>query len=208
MDEAIGRVLDALKRTGVDDNTLVIFFSDNGGARKNHADNGVLRDFKQTVYEGGIRVPFIARWPGQLPKGMVCDEPVISLDVVPTICAAVGVELPGDRVYDGKNMLPALRGHAQVPLHEALFWDDGADQWAVRAGRWKLLSFKGSLELYDLHADISEKNNLKDQKPQIVERLQRAYAAWKNQMAPQIGRAKREQQASGTTIRQKNRKER
>lgn len=208
MDEAIRRVLDALKRTGVDDNTIIIFFSDNGGARGNHANNGVLRDYKHTVYEGGIRVPFIVRWPGKLPKGTVCDEPVISLDVMPTICAAVGAELPGDRVYDGKNMLPALRGQTGAPLHEALFWDDGADQWAIRAGKWKLLSFKGSLELYDLHADISEKHNLKDQNPQVVEDLQRAYMTWKNQMAPQISKAKRERQAPGTAPTRKNRKKR
>jgi arylsulfatase A-like enzyme len=206
MDEAIGRVLDALKRTGVDDNTLIIFFSDNGGARNNRANNGVLRDYKQTVYEGGIRVPFIVRWPGRLPKGTVCDEPVISVDVMPTICAAVGIELPGDRVYDGKNMLLALRGQTKAPLHEALFWDDGADQWAVRAGKWKLLFFKGSLELYDLHADISEKHNLKDENPQIVERLQQTYTTWKNQMAPQIRNTGNKKQSSGTTVRQKNRK--
>ena len=205
MDEAIGRVLEALKQAGVDDNTLVIFFSDNGGARKNHADNGVLRDYKHTVYEGGIRVPFIVRWPDRFPKGTVCDEPVISLDVMPTICAAVGAELPGDRLYDGKNMLPVLEGLSKAPLHEILFWDDGADQWAVRAGKWKLLSFKGSLELYDLHADIGEKNNLREQNPQIVERLQRAYTAWKNQMAPQLRKTKRERQAPGAAVRRKNR---
>ncbi|MBN2316146.1 MAG: sulfatase [Sedimentisphaerales bacterium] len=208
MDDAIGRVLDALKQTGVDDNTLIIFFSDNGGARQNHADNGVLREFKQTVYEGGIRVPFIVRWPGRLPKGTVCDEPVISLDVLPTVCAAVGAELPSDKLYDGKNMLPVLQGQSTNSLHEALFWDDGADQWAVRVGKWKLLNFKGSLELYDLHADISEKNDLKDQNPDIVERLQQMYAVWKRQMAPQISRVKRERQPPGTATRRKNNKKR
>jgi arylsulfatase A-like enzyme len=198
MDEAIGRVLDALKRTGVDGNTLIIFFSDNGGAKKNFANNGVLRDYKQTVYEGGIRVPFIVRWPGRLPKGAVCDEPVISVDVMPTICAAVGARLPDDRVYDGRDMLPALRGETKEPLHKALFWDDGTDQWAVRAGKWKLLSRKGSLELYDLHADIGEKNNLKQQYPEIVERLQRTFKTWKDQMAPQIGKSGRPRQSSRT----------
>ncbi|MHC4424755.1 MAG: sulfatase-like hydrolase/transferase [Planctomycetota bacterium] len=203
MDEAIGRVLAALKRTGVDDNTLIIFFSDNGGARKNFANNGVLRDYKQTVYEGGIRVPFIVRWPGKLPKGAVCDEPVISLDVMPTICAAVGAKLPGDRVYDGKDMLPVLRGQTGKPLHKALFWDDGTDQWAVRAGRWKLLSRKGSLELYDLQTDIGEKDNLTEQNPEIVKRLRQTYTAWKNQMAPSISKAKRDRQSSGNTATKK-----
>ena len=207
MDDGIGRVLDALERTGVDDNTLIIFFSDNGGAKKNFADNGVLRDYKQGVYEGGIRVPFIVRWPGKLPKGAVCDEPVISLDIVPTICAAAGARLAGDRVYDGKNMLPVLCGRAKGPLHKALFWDDGASQWAVRAGKWKLLSRKGSLELYDLQADIGENNNLIKQNTEIVKRLQQTYTAWKNQMAPRIGRAA-SSRPSSRTISQKKSKNR
>jgi arylsulfatase A-like enzyme len=190
MDEAIGRVLDALKRTGVDDNTLIIFFSDNGGARKNLANNGVLRDYKHSVYEGGIRVPFIVRWPGKLPKGTICAEPVISLDVMPTICAAVGFKLPEGRVYDGKDMLPVLQGQTKEPLHEALFWYDGTDQWAVREGKWKLLFHKGSLELYDLQVDIGEKNNLKEQHPEVVKRLQQTFAAWKDQMVPRISRVK------------------
>ena len=196
MDEAIGRVFGALKRTGADDNTLIFFFSDNGGARKNLANNGALRDYKHSVYEGGIRVPFIVRWPQKLLKPKVCDEPVISLDVMPTICAAVGVKLPDDRVYDGKNMLPVLRGQSKKPLHEALFWYDGTDQWAVRAGKWKLLSQKGSLELYDLSADISEKNDLSKENPHIVKRLQQTYAAWKGQLAPQIKRARSDRAAA------------
>ncbi len=192
MDEAIGKVLDALKRTGAYDNTLIIFFSDNGGARKNFANNGALRDFKQSVYEGGIRVPFIVRWPGKLPKGAVCDEPVISFDAMPTICAAAGIKLPDDRVYDGKDMLPVLRGRTKGPLHKNLFWDDGVKQWAVREGKWKLLfNREGSLELYDLKADISETNNLAKQRQEIVKRLQKTYADWRNQMAPQLGKAKR-----------------
>jgi arylsulfatase A-like enzyme len=188
MDEAIGKLLDALKRTGADGNTLVIFFSDNGGATRNSADNGVLRDYKQTVYEGGIRVPFIVRWPGNLPKAAVCSEPVISTDIVPTILSAVGAELPGDRVYDGKDVLPVLRGETKEPLHRALFWYDGADQWAVRAGKWKLLSRKGSLELYDLQADISEKQNLVAQRPDVVEELEGMYAQWRSQMGEQISK--------------------
>jgi arylsulfatase A-like enzyme len=190
MDEAIGQVLDALKRTGADGNTLVIFFSDNGGARKNFANNGVLRDYKQSVYEGGIRVPFIVRWPGNLPKAAVCSEPIISVDIVPTILSAAGVGLPGDRVYDGKDMLPVLRSETTEPLHRALFWYDGSQQWAVRAGKWKLLSRKGSLELYDLQADISEKHNLAVDRPDVLEELKEIYAQWRSQMGEQISKLK------------------
>ncbi len=210
MDEAIGKVLYALKRTGADNNTLLIFFSDNGGARKNFANNGILRDYKHSVYEGGIRVPFIVRWPGKLPKGTVCDEPVISLDILPTIYAAVGVKLPGDRVYDGKDMLPVLRGQTKEALHKTLFWYDGADQWAVRQGKWKLLFNKGSLELYNLQEDIGEKNNLVKQNPQIVKHLQGAYTAWKDQMAPQLSKARRGRQNPDaiSSKKRKNRKNR
>ncbi|UCC96630.1 MAG: sulfatase [Phycisphaerales bacterium] len=205
MDQAVGRVLEALERTGADENTLIVFFSDNGGARKNLASNGVLRDYKHSLYEGGIRVPFMVRWPDRLPKGAVCDEPVISLDVMPTICAAAGITLQGDRVYDGRNMLPALRGRLKGALHEKLFWDDGADLWAVRAGRWKLICVKGSPELYDLLADISEKNDLSKQNPDVVERLERYYRVWKSEMAPRIQKV-RDSQAAGRRTKEKKKR--
>lgn len=209
MDVAVGRVLDALKRTGAVENTLIFYFSDNGGAKKNTSNNGVLRDYKHSVYEGGIRVPFIVSWPGKLAPGRVCDVPVISVDILPTICAAVGAELPRNRIYDGKNMLPLLRGQATAPLHEALFWDDGSTQWAVRAGRWKLLSNrKGQRELYDLQADVGEKHNLAEQNPTMVERLQRTYQAWKDRMAPQIRKAKRDRRDPQTGSPKKKKRER
>ncbi|MHC4632307.1 MAG: sulfatase [Planctomycetota bacterium] len=190
MDEAIGDVLNALKRTGADENTLVIFFSDNGGAKKNFANNGILRDYKQTVYEGGIRVPFIVRWPAKLPKAAVCNEPVISLDVMPTVLSAAGASLPADRVYDGRDMLPVLRGQTKKPLHKALFFCDGSDQWAVRAGKWKLLSRKGSLELYNLDIDISETNNLASKEPDLLRQLKELYDKWRAQMGEPISRPK------------------
>jgi len=191
MDEGIGKVLDALKQTGVEDNTLVIFFSDNGGAQRNFANNGILRDYKQSVYEGGIRVPFIVRWPAELPKAAVCSEPVISLDIMPTILSAAGVALPQDRIYDGKDMLPVLRGETKESLHKALFWDDGIDQCAVRAGKWKLVSRKETLELYDLEADISEEHNLTAEHPDVVKELNKLYTNWRSQMKEQISKTQK-----------------
>ena len=190
MDKVIGQVLEALKRTGADGNTLIVFFSDNGGAKNNLANNGALRDYKHSLYEGGIRVPFIVRWPDRLPKGTVCDEPVISLDVTPTICAAAGIELPKDRVYDGKDMLPALHGQQKGPLHQNLFWDDGTELWAVREGKWKLISVKGTLGLYDLSTDLGEKKDVLKQNSDVAERLERDYRAWKGDMAPEIQKAR------------------
>jgi len=134
MDLAVGRVLDALERWGLEDETLVFFLSDNGGARNNHAHNGKLRDFKHSVYEGGIRVPFLVSWPGQIPQGKVVREPVICLDILPTVCAAAGIELPASRVYDGKNLLPLLQGKVSGPVHEVLFWDGDENKRAVREG--------------------------------------------------------------------------
>jgi len=186
MDEGVGEVLNALKRTGVEDNTLVFFFSDNGGAKKNFANNGALRDFKHSVYEGGIHVPFIVKWPAKLAKGSVCPEPTISLDIFPTILSAVGASLPGDRIYDGKDMLPALLGENTKPLHDVLFWFDGENKWAVRAGRWKLLSENGPVELYDLEADISETKDLSASNPAKVAELQSLYDEWNSQLAPPI----------------------
>ena len=192
MDDAIDKVLDALKRTGTDDNTLIFFFSDNGGAKKNFSNNGILRDYKHSVYEGGIRVPFIVRWPAKLPKAAVCDEPVISLDILPTILSAVGAPLPADRVYDGKDMLPVLRGQTKQPLHQALFWDDGADRWAVRAGKWKLLSQNGTRELYNLDADVGEKNNLADRHQDVAKKLNDLYDRWHAQMGEPISRSNKQ----------------
>lgn len=188
MDGAIGEVLDALKRFGLDDNTLVFFFSDNGGSKKVFANNGPLRDFKQSVYEGGIHVPFIVKWPEKLPKGTVCDEPIICLDIFPTIATAVGAKMPEGRIYDGRDMLAALRGENTAPLHDALFFNGGTGKWAVRAGRWKILSQNGPVELYDLEEDSGETNNLAldGGYPEKVAQLQAIYDNWLSQLAPPL----------------------
>jgi arylsulfatase A-like enzyme len=197
MDGAVGAVLTALERHGLERNTLLFFFSDNGGARQNFANNGALRDFKHSVYEGGIRVPFLASWPARLPQNTVCREPVICLDIFPTICAATGAALPKDRVLDGRDMLPALLGKASRPLHEALFWDGDEERRAVRAGSWKLVDNRGALELYHLESDLSEKNNLAGQRPEIVKRLQETFAAWRRTMAPRLARRGRSDSGDG-----------
>ncbi len=118
--------------------------------------------------------------------GMPTSEITIA-DILPTICAAIGVPLPDDRVYDGRNMLPVLRGEATEPLHEALFWDGAETHWGVRMGRWKLVhTQEEAFELYDLEVDISETNNLARKHPEIVEQLKRKYLEWKSKMAPQM----------------------
>lgn len=192
MDIAIGNVLNTLKEQGVYENTLIIFFSDNGGAKASSADNLPLRDFKHSVYEGGLRVPFIVSWPDKF-KPSVCDEPVISIDVMPTVLAAVGATLPGDRIYDGKNIFPAITGEAKEPIHKELYFDGNDGYWAVREGEWKLLlSKKGELELYNMKEDRVEKNNLADDYPEKLESLKKKYDKWRSEMGKPMGKPKKE----------------
>ena len=192
MDEGVGAILDTLDRLDLSDNTLVIFLSDNGGARGTTANNGALRNFKHSVYEGGLRVPFLLRWPGRIPAGTVSDEPVISIDVFSTVLAAAGIEPPDELLLDSRDMLPALAGQLDRPLHEALYWNwidkDSDTGWAIRKGRWKLLADKGGIELYDLEADVGETRNLAPNQPMVVQTLLAEYKSWQSQLRPRIRR--------------------
>ena len=187
MDIAIGNVIATLKDEGVYENTLIFYFSDNGGAKKVSANNLPFRDYKQSVYEGGLRVPFVISWPKMFSPA-TCNEPVISFDILPTICAALDIELPKDRVYDGKNIFPAIRGELKEPLHPELFWDGNQNKWAVRMENWKLVSPKSEVfELYNLKNDLGEKNNLAKQHPEKVNKLKEKYTNWRNEMATPMG---------------------
>jgi len=193
MDIAIGEVIKSLKDEGVYENTIIFYLTDNGGAKATSANNLPLRDFKQSVYEGGLRVPFVISWPGKL-KPSVCKEPVISLDIMPTICDFLDIKLPADRVYDGKSILPAIEGKLKQPLHEELFWDGAENRWAVRAGKWKLVfDKKAKLELYDLDKDISESNDLAAQNPDKVNELKLKYEKWRAEMKTPMGDLKNKQ---------------
>ncbi len=190
LDEGVGEILDALDRLGLSQNTLVMFFSDNGGARGTTATNGALRDYKHSVYEGGIRVPFLLRWPERIPPGTVSDDPVISIDAFATALAASGVDLPSNTVIDSRDILPSVTGSLDRPLHESLYWnwiDKDSDQgWAIRKGRWKLLANNGGLELYDLEADLSETRNLVSEEPTVARDLLAAYKSWQEGIVPRI----------------------
>jgi arylsulfatase A-like enzyme len=186
MDLGIARVIETLKEEGVYNNTLIFYFSDNGGARGNSSVNLPFRDYKHSVYEGGLRVPFVISWPDKLEPSS-CDEPVISIDILPTICASLGIDLPEDRIYDGRNILSVIETKSEIPLHEQLFFDGNDGSWAVREGDWKLLYTKrGSLELYNLASDPYEKENLLEGQADIASDLQSKYTAWKNEMGTPI----------------------
>jgi arylsulfatase A-like enzyme len=182
MDREIGRVLDTLCRCGVESNTLVWFMSDNGGPlAANSASNHPLRGSKGTVYEGGVRVPFVVSWPGHLPAGRVYPHPVSCLDVAPTLAALAGVEWPAGRPPDGVNLLPYLTGQRSDPPHPVLVWrQNGSYPWAVRTGRYKVVqvSEQAAVELYDLDADVSEQNNLSAQRAEEVQGARLVFEQW------------------------------
>ncbi len=136
LDDAVGRILATLKEQGLEQNTLVIFTSDNGPWYG--GSSGGLRGMKGTTWEGGYRVPFIARLPGVIPKGVVNPAPAASIDVLPTICRLVGVPIPSDRVIDGRDLMPLLKDAAAPSRHEAIYGMHGVRLATIRSGKWKL----------------------------------------------------------------------
>jgi arylsulfatase A-like enzyme len=194
MDAAVGRVLAALDTTGQADNTLVFFISDNGGpnlaARTGvcFTDNTPLRGYKGDLYDGGIRVPFLIRWPARLKPG-VYDRPVIALDFLPTAVAAAGGELPADRTFDGVDLVPYLTGQKTGEPHQRLFWRSGGPggKNAVREGDWKLVRTGSTApELYDLASDIGEAQDVASKHPDRVAALTAAIAEWEKGTVPPI----------------------
>jgi arylsulfatase A-like enzyme len=184
LDDGMGQLIKTLKDQGLDDDTLVFFINDNGGATGNHSDNGPLRGMKGSKFEGGIRVPFMIRWPGQISSGKVYEQPVISMDILPTALAAIGAKSKGPKKLDGVNLLPYLSGEKQGPPHEYLFWRRGVAA-AARKGKYKLIRSKDNPHLlFNLDADQSETKNIASQHPQIVKQLLAALADWEKDLSP------------------------
>lgn len=184
LDDAIGEIMAILKETNQTQKTLVFFVGDNGGSERNAADNGPLRGEKGQVYEGGVRVPFVVSYPGQLPAGKTYEAPVSSLDVVATSLAAAGRSLPADKKYDSVNLLPYLRGDNAGRPHERLFWRamEGKAR-AVRERDWKLVRLAGQAdELYDLASDLGEAKNLAADQPEVAAQLSASLASWEREM--------------------------
>lgn len=183
LDAGIGRVLDQVDALGLADRTLVILMSDNGAFMLPNrglevASNLPLRDGGVTVYEGGLRVPCIVRWPGKLPAGAVCREPLISTDLFAMALAAAGAEPPADRAIDGRDPTAILAGEARAGDRPLFFtW---AKMAAVRDGRYKLLRTAEDepFRLYDLEADPGETRDLAAGEPDVVRRLRRSFEGW------------------------------
>lgn len=178
MDEGVGDILDALQAETLQSNTLIIFCSDNGGLDP-YADNGQLRGSKTSLWEGGHRVPAIAFWPGRIEQG-ISDETVMSFDFFPTILEVADVAVPKNLKLDGVNLSPVLFGGEGLPDRD-LFWRY-RDQLAMRRNRWKLMIDKEDTLLFDLHKDIAEQNNIKDQHPALVEELLSALRRWEQEV--------------------------
>ncbi|HKJ90372.1 MAG TPA: sulfatase-like hydrolase/transferase, partial [Oceanipulchritudo sp.] len=141
VDDGVGRVLETLRRHGIEEETIVVFLSDNGGATNNASNNTPLRGYKGDLFEGGIRVPFAMQWKGTVPPGRDFDHPVLSLDILGTIAALAKAEIPAERPLDGVNLVPFLTGKAEGPPHRTLFWRmPNQNAMAIRAGSIKLMA--------------------------------------------------------------------
>lgn len=198
MDLAIGRVLIILRQLNLEEDTLIIFFSDNGGPTMrgttiNGSVNAPLRGSKRTTLEGGIRVPFAIQWKGHIAPGTAFDHPVIQLDVLPTALAAAGVEIKPDWKLDGVNLLPILLGNSNSVPHDTLYWRLG-NQNAIRHGEWKLVQYDQNADsppgkgvsgkrLYRLSTDIGEADDLAGKNPEKVAELEELWQAWSRQLA-------------------------
>ena len=184
LDDAVGRITAKLKETGLDQNTIIIFGSDNGGASyTKQMSNAPLKGGKLSHFEGGIRVPLIIKYPKGVPAGKVYERPVSNLDYFPTIVAAAGLKLPNSKSYDGVNLLPYINSADTSRPHETLFWRNGYSK-AIRKGDWKLYvndRAKKTL-LYNLAADISESKDLSKAHPDKLKELQEALRTWESEL--------------------------
>jgi arylsulfatase A-like enzyme len=178
MDEAIGQVLAQVRARGEEENTFVIFISDNGGA--GNGGNAPLRGQKSDMFEGGLSVPFLARWPGRLPAGKAIDEFLTSLEFFPTLVEATGATLPEGAKLDGFDLVPTLRGEKPSPRNE-MFWQRRGDH-AARVGQWKWIESAKGNGLYDLAADRAEKTDRSKDHPEIAARLKARFAEWRAEM--------------------------
>jgi arylsulfatase A len=198
LDQSVGRIVDAVDAAGLKENTLILFLSDNGGLE--HEQNGrvvtsnqPLRSEKGTLYEGGVRVPAVARRPGAIPAGSTCDTPAITIDVYPTCIELAGAEMPADQPCDGISLAGLLR-NPRTPLERnSLYWHlphyhHSTPAGAIRRGEWKLIEFfeDDHLELYNLRRDPGELTDLAMVDPQRARSLQHALAQWRQQVGARM----------------------
>ena len=187
LDDNVGKVLDCLEENDLDENTIVLFTNDNGGQTKTGAVNRPLKGRKGQLSEGGVRVPWAVRWPGTVAPGSVVDDPVIALDILPTVVEAAGATVPADWKLDGRSFLPLLTGETTALPARPLFWRQHGEPGdrAMRSGRWKLHHERKAGKppaLYDLDADVGETRDLAGERPEIVRSMLAALDEWESEM--------------------------
>jgi arylsulfatase A-like enzyme len=205
LDDAVGEIMKQVKESGIEENTLIFFTSDNGGATYTGAtDNGDLKGGKITQFEGGLNVPFIMKWKGTVANGHQYNKPVSLMDIFTTTFSSCLIPPPQNILPDGVDLIPYLSGQKTQPPHEYLFWRTDFNK-TVRNGRWKLIvnTRDNLLMLYDLEADKQENYNLKDKYPEIVKQLLDRLAAWESEMKPPLwpGVMEYEQEIDGVKMR-------
>jgi arylsulfatase A-like enzyme len=178
MDQSIGEVLALIREQGQEANTFVVFLSDNGGA--GNGGNPPLRGGKAAMYEGGIRVPFVARWPGRLLAGRVCDDFLSALEIFPTLASAAGAKLDRKVKLDGFDMLPILQGKKNSPRVE-LFWQWRGER-AARVDTWKWVDGSGGGGLFNLSSDLGESHNLLKDQSEMASKVKGRFEAWRREM--------------------------
>lgn len=197
LDQSVGSIVEAVEEAGIADNTLVLFLSDNGGLEHEQSgrvvtSNQPLRGEKGTLYEGGIRIPAIARWPGKVPAGVECATPVITMDVHPTFVEIAGAATP-QQSRDGVSLAALLRNPSAPLPRDTLYWHlphyhHSTPASALRKGDWKLIEFfeDSSLQLFNLRTDPGETTNLAPSEPARAKELQAALAAWRQQVGARL----------------------
>ena len=186
MDDAVGRVLAKVREMGQEDNTLIFFFSDNGGpTMQTTSKNDPLRGRKATTLEGGTRIPFCAQWKGKIPAGSTYEHPMIQLDILPTVIVAAGGKVDPEWKLDGLDLMPYLTGKVKEPPHPVLYWRFG-EQFAIRKGDFKLVASAvdgvKNVKLYNLKDDIGEKTDLAAKMPDRVKELHADLVAWRKKV--------------------------
>jgi arylsulfatase A len=198
LDQCVGRIVAEVDRLGLGERTLILFLSDNGGLEHEQGgrivtSNAPLRGEKGTLYEGGIRIPAIARWTGRVAAGKVCETPAITMDVYPTLLELARAAAPEKQPLDGANLVPLLNDPAASVRREALYWHlphyhHSTPASAIREGNWKLIEFfeTGERQLYNLAADPGETKNLAPQEADRVGKLQASLQAWRTRVGARM----------------------
>jgi arylsulfatase B len=184
LDDSVGEILDKLHEEGLEGDTMLYFISDNGGPTKELTSSNLpLRDGKSSMYEGGVRVPFLLQWPGNLRGGSIYERPVSTVDIFATTFAAAGLDLPGGSDLDSVNILPYIRDGREGSPHNTLYWRQG-QKAGLRQGDMKIvkMSRKGNWELYDLSKDLSEEHNLAGDQPALLDKLVKTWEQLDSEM--------------------------